>query len=132
LSGSTTLHFAAANGHVEIARLLIQNGAEVNVRSNYGNTPLHLAAIRGQVDVLHLLVENDADLEAQNNYGQRALHCAARYGHLPIIQELISRYHVDINARVNDGSTALWLARHGEPQPHLPVITFLQANGGIE
>jgi hypothetical protein len=130
--GWTPLHYSAENGHVEIAGLLLQNGAEVNVRSNYGNTPLHLAAIRGQVDVLHLLVENGADFEAQNNYGQRALHCAARYGHLPIIQELISRYHVDINARVNDGSTALWLARHGEPQPHPPVITFLQANGGIE
>jgi hypothetical protein len=130
-SGWTQLHCAAYNGNVEIARLLLQNGAEVNAKGNYGSTPLHWAAIHGHVDILHLLVENGANLEAQENDGYRALHWATRYGHLPFIQELISRYHVDINARVNDGTTALWMARHGQPHPHPPVITFLQANGGI-
>jgi ankyrin repeat protein len=129
--GGTPLHHAAYNGHIEIARLLLQNGAEVNVKSNVGYTPLHWAAIHGHVEILHLLVENGADLEAQCNGGWRVLHCAARYGHLPFIQELISRYHVDINARDNDGRTALRLARNGDPHPHPTVITFLEANGGI-
>jgi hypothetical protein len=128
---STPLHFAALIGHVEIARLLLQNGAEVNAKNIVGSTPLHWAAIQGHVDILHLLVENGADLEAQNNSGWRALHNAAYNGHSPFIQELISRYHVDINARLNDGRTALWEARHGHPHSHLAVITFLQANGGI-
>jgi hypothetical protein len=130
--GMTPLHDAALNGHIEITRLLLQNGAYVNARSHGGNTPLHLAAWNGHIDVLHLLVENGADLEAQNNDGERALHSAANYGNLPFIQELISRYHVDINARDNDGTTALTLARQGDPHPHPPVIIFLQANGGIE
>jgi hypothetical protein len=48
---------------------------------------------------------------------------------LPFIQELISRYHVDINARENNGETALWMAKH----PPYPKITiFLETNGGIE
>jgi hypothetical protein len=101
--GWTPLHWAAYNGHIEISRLLLQNGAEVNARSSNGYTPLHWAASNGHVDILHLLVENGANLEAQSNYGERALHLAARYGHLPFIQELISRYHVDINARVMMG-----------------------------
>jgi hypothetical protein len=126
--GETPLDNAALNGHIEIARLLLQNGAEVNVRNNYGNTPLHYAAENGHVDILHLLVENGANLEAQSNYGERALHYAARYGNLPFIQELISRYHVDINARMNNGETALMLAR---ARFHSTVITFLQSNGGI-
>ena len=130
-NGWTPLYFAAYNGHVEITRLLLQNGADVNVRSHGGNTPLHWAAIQGHVDILHLLVENGADLEAQNNYGERALHIATRCGHLPFIQELISRYHVDINARENYGITALSRARHGYPHPHPTAIAFLQANGGI-
>jgi hypothetical protein len=132
VSGDTPLHDAAWNGHVEITRLLLQNGAEVNAKDRWDRTPLHLAAANGHVDILHLLVENGADLEAQENGGERALHEAALHGHLPFIQELISRYHVDINARVNDGSTALTLARHGFPHPHPTVITFLQSNGGIE
>jgi ankyrin repeat protein len=56
------------------------------------------------------------------------LHWAADNGHLPIIQELISRYHVDINARRNDGRTALTMARDWH---HTEIITFLQENGGI-
>ena len=129
-TGSTPLHWAAYNGHVEIARLL-QNGAEVNMKSERGSTPLHWAADPGHVDILHLLVENGADLEAQSKIGWRALHLAVLNGHLPIIQELISRYHVDINARYNYGTTALGLARNGSPHPHPEVITFLQENGGI-
>jgi len=127
----TPLHWAASKGHIEIARLLLESGAGVNARDNNGNTPLHLAAFYCHVDILHLLVENGADLEAQNNNGYRALHWAADLGHLPIIQELISSYHVDINARDNDGRTALWLARQGIPHPHPTVVTFLQANGLI-
>ena len=129
-SGSTPLHYAARNGNVEIAHLILQNGAEVNVRNNGGNTPLHWAAIFGNVDILHLLVENGADLEAQSNDGERALHSAARYGHLPFIQELISRYHVDINARRKDGRTALRLAARMFGRTE--IITFLQENGCID
>jgi hypothetical protein len=132
LYGSTPLHSAAVNGHVEIARLLLQNGADVNAKSNFDSTPLHDAAIFGHIDILHLLVENGADLEAQSNYGWRALHSAAFHGNLPFIQELISRYHVDINARDNNGRTALRLARHGNPHLHPQVITFLQENGGVD
>jgi hypothetical protein len=127
--GATPLHYAAANGHVKIVRLLLQNGAEVNAKDRRDRTPLHYAAIHGHIDILHLLVEIGADLEAQTNNGSRALHIAAWEGHLPFIQELISRYHVDINARKNDGTTALW--RHGNPHPHPEIITFLQVNGGI-
>jgi ankyrin repeat protein len=128
--GSTPLHWAAWKGHIEIARLLLQNGAEVNAKSNDGSAPLHWAAIHGHVNILHLLVENGADLEAQSNNGWRALHRVAINGNLPFIQELISRYHVDINARVNRrGRTALrWARMNGYPE----IITFLRANGGIE
>jgi hypothetical protein len=129
VSGSTPLHFAAENGHIEITRLLLQNGAEVNARSNYGYTPLHWAAENGHVDILHLLVENGANLEAQDVVGWRALHWAVLNGHLLFIQELISRYHVDINARNNYGDTALrWARIHGFTE----IITFLQSNGGID
>jgi uncharacterized protein len=123
-SGMTPLHWAAVNGHIEIARLLLQNGAEVNAKGYNGSTPLQFAAEEDNVDILHLLVENGANLEAQNDHGWRALHFATYYGHLHIIQELISRYHVDINARDNDGRTALWEANHR-------ISTFLQENGGI-
>jgi len=33
---------------------------------------------------------------------------------------------------MNNGETALWWARHGDPHPHPTVIAFLQENGSIE
>jgi hypothetical protein len=130
--GATALHDAAINGHVEIVRLLLQNGAEVNAKDKIGNTPLHWAASEGHVDILHLLVENGANLEAQDVDGERVLHRAAYNGNLPFIQELISRYHVDIYAKDADGRTALSWARHGNPHSNPTVTAFLQANGGID
>jgi hypothetical protein len=131
VNGNTPLHYAALNGHNEIIRLLLRAKADANVRDRLYRTPLRWAAENSQVDILHLFVENGANLEAQDYTGWRALHSAAYNGNLPFIQELISRYHVDINARNNYGRTALTLARHGFPHADI-IITFLRANGGIE
>jgi hypothetical protein len=127
--GRTPLHWAAWKGHIEIARLLLESGAKVNARSNNGFTPLHYAALEGHTNILHLLVENGADLEAQDDLNMRALHWAALNGHLPVVQDLISRYHVDINARNHNGNTALWWAQF---RGHPTLISFLQSNGDIE
>ena len=131
----TSLHFAALEGHIEIARLLIQNGADVNARDARAWNPLHQAAQKGQVEILHLLVEIGADLESQTNSGYRALHIAVCNGQLSFIQELISKYNVDINARMNDGWTALFLARTDDEElddNKQAIIAFIEANGGID
>jgi|LauGreSuBDMM15SN_2_FD.fasta_scaffold163294_1 ankyrin repeat protein len=123
------LHWAAIIDQIQIALLLIQNGAYVNAKTNQGFTPLLCASIDGHVDILHLLVEKGADLEAQEHYERRALHWAAILGHLPIIQELVSRYHVNINASIR-AWTALGISRQ-ENYPQ--VIAFLlEKNGCIE
>jgi ankyrin repeat protein len=113
--------------HIEISRILIQNGAQVNATCNSGLAPLHYAAIKGHVDILHLLVENGSDLDMQADRGMRTLHFAAVKGQLPIVQELVCKFHVQINDRVLDGSTALWLAKLNN---HPETAAFLEANAG--
>ena len=88
--GRTPLNDAAFNGHFEIIRLLLQNGAVVNAHNILGVFPINSAAMYGHVDILHLLVENGANLEAQDDDGSRALHKAAKSGSLSIVQELES------------------------------------------
>ena len=41
--GETPLHIAAREGHIDIAELLINKGADVNAKNNYGKTPFDYA-----------------------------------------------------------------------------------------
>ena len=47
---------AAENGHIECVNLLIQAGAELDIRENYGNTALMVAAVKGHMECTKLLM----------------------------------------------------------------------------
>lgn len=63
------LAWSASHGQTEATRLLIENGADVNIKDDNGSTPLHSAAVFGRADVAKLLVENGADLQVHNDDG---------------------------------------------------------------
>jgi ankyrin repeat protein len=80
--GWTALHLASFFGHRDVARLLLDRGADVNARSRSErfareNTPLHAAAANKQVDVAALLVERGADVNARDGSGFTPLALAA-------------------------------------------------------
>ncbi|KAI6175171.1 26S proteasome non-ATPase regulatory subunit 10 [Aphelenchoides fujianensis] len=54
-NGQVSLHYACSKNNAKITKLLLENGAEVNVADKYGNTPLHRAASQGHMEVLQLL-----------------------------------------------------------------------------
>ena len=58
--GMTLLHFTAATGSTQIARLLLDAGAAVNAGNNTGWTPLHFAALQGDRDMAALLIRRGA------------------------------------------------------------------------
>lgn len=53
--GSTPLHFAAANGSVELVELLLSRGAHPTVVDKYGSTPLSVALAKKNYGVANLL-----------------------------------------------------------------------------
>ncbi len=80
--GWTALHLASFFGHGEIARLLIERGAEVNARSRsvrfaQSNTPLHAAAANRQTGVAQVLIDHGADVNARDGSGFTPLGLAA-------------------------------------------------------
>lgn len=81
--GSTPLHEAAVRGEVEIGRLLIERGADVNARSgNNDATPLHAAAACGHRELVDLLLAADADRQAlDSSFGATPEEWAKFFGH---------------------------------------------------
>ena len=61
---STALHIAAKNGHVDVAKVLIQNGADVNAVQKDRWTVLDLAVKFGHIDFVKVLIQNGADVNA--------------------------------------------------------------------
>lgn len=57
------LHLVAMEDAKEICEFLIGNGADVNLKDEFGNTPLHHAAFYGSLNVATILINNGARLE---------------------------------------------------------------------
>ena len=58
IEGCTALWIAAAKGHFDVVRLLIEQNAEVDGRTSSNSTPLRAAALHGHLDIVRCLVEN--------------------------------------------------------------------------
>lgn len=76
-SGATALHMAVTGGLEELARLLIDYGADVNRKTGYHKlTPLHQAASGGYINLVKLLLEKGADVNAASAAWWTPLHAA--------------------------------------------------------
>ncbi len=67
------LHFACYHGTIEIVRILLDAGADVNAQpkkigTNYHGTPLHNAASGGRADIAKLLLEHGAAVNAEDHF----------------------------------------------------------------
>ena len=106
----TPFFFAAARGYKEIAKLLLQNGANVNARVKLHQfTVLHAACMKGHIEIVKLLLQNGADINAKDNDKWTPLHWVAKNGNLEIAK-LILQYGADLNVKDQYQDTPLLLA----------------------
>ena len=87
-SNATLLHNAAYNGHMEIAKILIAMGVDVDKLDDLGCTPLLLAVERGYEGVVALLLPITKDINAQSILGFTALSVAVFAQHDGIVKML--------------------------------------------
>ncbi|MFP4026210.1 MAG: ankyrin repeat domain-containing protein [Candidatus Brocadiia bacterium] len=73
---------------MEIVRLLIEKGADVNARGSADLTALHKAAAAGDVDLARLLLENGADPSLKDKQGKTPLDHAKEHDNQEVIQLL--------------------------------------------
>jgi ankyrin repeat protein len=72
----TCLHIASSRGSLDVVRLLLNYGANTNVRDCVGNLPIHLAIISSHVPVVTLLLEAGTDIHSLDVNGKTVLHLA--------------------------------------------------------
>ena len=82
------IHSAAAGDYTDITRMLIDNGAKVNVKQQAGATPLHSAAQNGNLELLILLLENGAETDARMEGGKLPADLAREKGFKEIAEIL--------------------------------------------
>jgi len=70
------LHSAAASKQLEICRLLLDQGADINARQADGFAPLHAAAQNGDVELIKLLLDRGADIHVRTETGATPLALA--------------------------------------------------------
>lgn len=75
--GWTRLHKACADNNTSLVKCLLNNGAEIDVATEYGSTPLHLALKRGSFDVAEILLDSGAKVDIKDSQGNTPLHEAA-------------------------------------------------------
>ncbi|XP_028422372.1 ankyrin repeat domain-containing protein 66 [Sander lucioperca] len=80
-SYKTPLHWAAAKGHTETVRILIEHGARPCLRTEHGWTPAHSAAESGRLAVLRLLHSLHAPIDKEDCCGDKPVRIAEIYGH---------------------------------------------------
>ncbi|XP_073798621.1 protein phosphatase 1 regulatory subunit 12A isoform X2 [Danio rerio] len=73
---ATALHVAAAKGYIEVLKVLLKCGIDVDSRDSDGWTAFHAAAHWGQEEACSLLAEHMCDMTAVNNVGQTPLDVA--------------------------------------------------------
>ncbi|KAJ4401066.1 ankyrin repeat-containing protein [Didymella pomorum] len=77
-SQNTALHYAAANGHIDIVKLLLSTSSSkpapfLNLINASGNTPLHWASLNGHLEAVKLLIEAGGDITIFNKAGHDAV-----------------------------------------------------------
>jgi ankyrin repeat protein len=101
----TALTTAANYGYIDIAKLLIDNGADVNAKINIGWTVLMIAVYNGHIDIAKMLIDNGANIDAKDDFRRTPLIHAVRYEYDNMIKLLIDN-GADVNARDSHGKTA--------------------------
>ena len=121
----TSLSIAAEYGHIELVKLLLDQGAEVNAQDrSYGNA-LQAASYRGYEKIVKLLLDQGAEVNAQGGMYGNALQAASYGGHEQIIKLLFDQ-GVNVNAQNEIYGNTLQAASSGGYEK---VVKLLRGKG---
>ena len=107
--GRTVLHLVAAIGDVDTIALLLDRGAEIDIRDKYGNTPLRWALRSGHPENAEFLLRRGADINGTSDGGESILIDACQEGYGTVV-DLILKGGVDVRGRFRGRQSLHWAA----------------------
>jgi len=108
----------------ELVRWLVEQGADINVKDQFGNTPLHNQASYFNHDLLGLMIDLGADIEAKNNSGETPLFSAVDKYNITSVNTLLAR-GANIHAKNKRGHAPLYFALVRCQNAHIESMTEL-------
>jgi ankyrin repeat protein len=125
-SGSETcLHLAALTGQAEIAKILIERGAEAHAESAAGYDAFKYAALGGFFDLLPTLVQHMANTTKAAKDGNTALHLAADHGYIGAVKDLLQTASNAAELIHKTNSQGLSPIHVAAREGHLSVLEFM-------
>ena len=109
-TGYTPLHIGVSLGSIEICKMLLQKGVNVNAINNDGFMPLHLVYDDNKVEIARILIQNGANVGAQIGTESWTLLHYAAIDNLPEITKVLLENGGEINAASSSGSTPLHMS----------------------
>lgn len=129
---NTPLNIAVHNNDREIAKMLIDRGANINKQNTISDSPYLYAGAQGRTEILaYMLAHGEPNLSVHNRFGGNALIPAAEKGHIENVKLLLADGHEDIDFQNNYGYTALIEAvglREGN-ELYQEIVRVLMDNG---
>jgi len=103
---ATPLINAASFNSIEVVKLLVENGANINHKVNVGTTPLMLAT-SNNFEITDYLLKNGAKVNVKNNDGLTPLHWAAQFAKNKKTLKILLEKGADPTVKDKDGKTAI-------------------------
>ncbi len=109
INRGTLLHRAVENENLELVKLLLAHGANINARNHLGKTPLFIAITFGSDAIAYGLIKAGADVNLADIYGRTPLHQALIDGN-KVMVEMLLRSGADVHATDDKGYTMMQAA----------------------
>jgi ankyrin repeat protein len=139
----TPLHEAAGKSLLDLVRLLVDHGANVNARDKFNNTPLRMCASNAQSfasldsfkQTVKILLDAGADINAGTTINTTSLHSVVKWGNPDAVRFMLE-HGADPNVRTTKGELPIDFAKDPAIRALLEPVTKAAAksdkptNGG--